>query len=585
MDLLKKIIRKIKQGMLKEILIEFQWIYRYGLHYKKSIFWYIGLGIFGVGTGLFSSVLSKWIIDAVTGMDTHAILPVAIAYVIMKVLVVAIHAFTQQISEKIQLKVDQEIRAEVYDKIMEADWETMQQYHSGDLLNRLNSDVSSVSSSVIGWIPNFITRMLQFCAAFAIILYYDPVLAVLALLSAPVTAICSGTLAKRMHVYNKKMREVSSEVMTFESESLQNMQLIKSFGITDIYGKKLRSVQKKYRDVKLEYKRFSIITSLIMSMFGTAVSVLCFCWGVYRLWSGHITYGTMTLFLQMASSLSGTFTSLIYLIPQAISAAASAGRIMTIFEMTKEKRLMETEVQELLKNENRISVRADQIDFQYCTGKRVLKDVVFHAEPGEIVALVGPSGEGKTTMLRILLGLVSVQKGTVTVGAENKEERILVSAASRDLFSYVPQENILFAGTVADNLRLIKPDASEEEMNEALKTACAYEFVHSNPLGLNSLVQEKGGGFSEGQIQRLAIARAMLQDAPILLLDEATSALDVATERKVLRQIMKQKENCTCIVTTHRPSVLKMCDRIYQVTNEKMRVMNEEEIEQLIIDF
>lgn len=585
MNLLKKIIRKIKEGMLQEMLVEFRWIYGYGLHYKKSILWYIFLGIFGTGTGLLSSVISKYIIDAVTGVDTIAIIPAAIAYIVMKLLVIALRAWSEQISARIELKVDQEIRAEIYDKIMEADWESMQSYHSGDLLNRLNSDVNTVSSSVIGWIPSFITKMLQFAGAFGIILYYDPILAVLALLSAPVTAFCSAALTGKMHTYNRKMRQASSEVMKFESESLQNMQLIKSFGITGMYGKKLRSVQDGFRDIKLEYKKFTIFASFIMSLIATVVSIVCFCWGVYRLWSGHITYGTMTLFIQMASSLSGTFTALVYMIPQAISAATSAGRIIAVAEMKKEEKIMPEEVEELRESGKGISVSAENISFQYATGQKVLVNTGFHAEPGEIIALVGPSGEGKTTMIRILLGLVNVQQGTVTVGSTENKERIPVSAASRPLFSYVPQENVLFAGTIAENLRLIKADATEEEMNAALNAACAYEFVYRNPLGLDSPVQEKGGGFSEGQIQRIAIARALLLDAPILLLDEATSALDVATERKVLRRIMEYRQDCTCIVSTHRPSVLKLCSRIYQIADKEMKIMTEEEVEQLIIDF
>lgn len=585
MRLLKKIIHKIKQGMLREVITEFRWIYTYGLHYKGSIFWYIFLGVFGIATGLLSSVLSKYIIDAVTGSISMDIIPAAAAFVIMKLLVISVNAFTSQISAKIEIKVDQEIRAEVYDKILEADWEAMQQYHSGDLLNRLNSDVGTVSSSVISWIPNFITRVMQFAGAFVIILYYDPMLAALALLSAPVTAICSRTLAGRMHTYNKKMREVSSEMMAFESESLQNTQLLKSFGIIGMYGEKLRAAQGRFRDIKLEYKKFSVMTSYLMSVCATGISVICYCWGVYRLWSGHITYGTMTLFLQMASSLSGTFSALIQMVPQAISAATSAGRIMAVSELPKEKKIMEAEVEDLLNAKTGVSVIAREVDFQYCTGKKVLKDIEFCAAPGEIVALVGPSGEGKTTMLRILLGLVSVQRGCVFVNGTGNGLDIPVSAASRRLFSYVPQENILFAGTVAENLRMIKPDATEAEMDDVLRIACAYEFIHSDSLGLYRPVHEKGGGFSEGQIQRLAIARAMLSDAPILLLDEATSALDVATERKVLRNIMKYKQDCTCIVTTHRPSVLKLCDRIYQIADTEMKLMKEEEVEKLIIEF
>lgn len=180
--------------------------------------------------------------------------------------------------------------------------------------------------------------------------------------------------------------------------------------------------------------------------------------------------------------------------------------------------------------------------------------------PGEIVAVVGPSGEGKTTLLRLLLGVVSVQNGTLTVAADGSKDEIPISAATRKLFSYVPQDNILFAGTVAENLRLVKKDATDEELNEALRIACAYNFVHRSPLGLNRPVKEQGGGFSEGQLQRLSIARALLANAPVLLLDEATSALDMETEEQLIRNLMEARKNYTCIITTHRPSVLRICD-------------------------
>ena len=188
----------------------------------------------------------------------------------------------------------------------------------------------------------------------------------------------------------------------------------------------------------------------------------------------------------------------------------------------------------------------------------------FIARPGEIVALVGPSGEGKTTMLRILLGIVNVQQGTVRVASGRQADAdsgqsYEITAATRMLFSYVPQGNTMFSGTIAENLRIMKEDATDEELNRVLELACADGFVHSIPTGLNSPVRERGDGFSEGQIQRLSIARALLADAPVLLLDEATSALDVATERRVLKNIMKAENHKTCIVTTHRPSVLGIC--------------------------
>lgn len=208
----------------------------------------------------------------------------------------------------------------------------------------------------------------------------------------------------------------------------------------------------------------------------------------------------------------------------------------------------------------------------------------FHAEPGEIVALVGPSGEGKTTMIRLILGLVRPDRGRVFLrtGAGLEAE---VNAETRHLFSYVPQGNTILSGTIADNLRMVKEDATDQELEEALRLACAWEFVSRMPEGIHSSVGERGRGLSEGQAQRLAIARAVLKDAPVLLLDEATSALDVATERQVLRNLMTGRPNRTVIVTTHRPSVLGMCRRVYRIVDRQVRELDREESERLSMDF
>ena len=584
MEFAKKIIRKIQEGALREVMSELHWIYQYGLKYKGGILWYICLGTFGIATGLAGSVISKYIIDAVTGYDSKGLVPATIAYVFLQLFTIGSRAWSNIVSEKIVIKVDQEIRADVYDKIMDADWEALSQYHSGDLLNRVDNDVSNVSSSVLSWVPDFVTRFLQFAGTLGIILFYDPTLALLALISAPITLLVSRSVAKRIRDYNKKIRKVSSDVMVFNEESFQNVQLIKSFGLTELYKKKLRDVQETYKKIRLDYNRFHVITGSGMSLVGSVVTMVCFGWGVYRLWTGHITYGTMTLFLQLATSLAGSFSALVYMIPSAISAATAAGRLMSVTQLPKEEYLCEEKAKELIRTKKGIEVRTEGIRFQYNTGKKVLQDASFVAKPGEIVAIVGPSGEGKTTMLRILLGLVAVLEGKVTVSAP-EEEPVPVSAATRGLFAYVPQDNVMFAGSIAENLRVMKEDATDEQINEALRKACAYEFVHKIPTGLQSQILEKGGGYSEGQIQRLAIARALLSDAPVLLFDEATSALDVATERKILRNILDKSENKTCIITTHRPSVLGMCDRIYKISDCSLEVMDAEAVEKMVMDF
>ena len=236
--------------------------------------------------------------------------------------------------------------------------------------------------------------------------------------------------------------------------------------------------------------------------------------------------------------------------------------------------------------ENGFEIGMEQVNFSYEEGTRVITESDFVAKPGEITALIGPSGEGKTTMLRLILGLVRPESGEVRIRAlgENAPS-VPANAESRHLFAYVPQGNTMISGTIAENMRLAREDATDEEIIEALKTACAWEFVSKMKDGINSPVRERGARLSEGQAQRVAIARAVLRNAPILLLDEATSALDVRTEREVLRNIIRHHPNRTCIVTTHRPSVLSMCERVYRVMEKNVVELTEEESSKAAMDF
>lgn len=216
-----------------------------------------------------------------------------------------------------------------------------------------------------------------------------------------------------------------------------------------------------------------------------------------------------------------------------------------------------------------LRVEAKGLSYHYEDGAPVLTDSNFVANAGQIVSIVGPSGEGKTTLLRLLLGIVRPKEGSLELRAEDGS-RIHISASTRALFAYVPQGNTMFSGTVRENLQMICREATEEQLYEALRLACAEDFVRALPLGLDTPAREQGGGFSEGQLQRLCIARALLSNAPILLLDEATSALDIETERKVLDNIMHSQKGRTCIITTHRPSVLEISHRIYRIRNDRI---------------
>lgn len=569
--LIKKIIVKIKEGYLKEIYRETVWMYQYAKRYWLSICFYIFAGVFSTVMGLGSSVVSKYLIDAVTGVRKDRILLFAVLIICMTIAGILSNAIISRISAKINVVIQNEIQSDIFQKIIHTEWKELQPFRSGDLLNRLSGDATQVASSVISWIPNSITKLVQFIGAFMIIFYYDPVMAGIALLSAPVTVIFSRKFMHKMRTYNNEMREMTSSLMSFQDDTFQNIQTVKALDLTGVFEKKLQNLQNRYKEKMLDYNKFTVYTSSFMSAVGTGVSYICFGWSVYRLWSGYITTGTLLMFFQMANSLSSSFSSLIQIVPAAINAATCAGRLMAVSELQKEKFLDMDQVQKILENEKKeISIEMKDINVSYKEGKNVIQNGDCIANSGEITAIIGPSGEGKTTLIRVLLGLLYPVEGTAELkDTEDKKSRL--SAGTREFFSYVPQGNTIFAGTIAENMRMVKKDATDEEIREALETACAYEFVKRLPDEIETTVGEKGGGFSEGQAQRLAIARALLKNAPILILDEATSALDIETEERVLKNIMKKDRNRTCIVTTHRPSVLSVSDHIYEIREGKLK--------------
>lgn len=557
--LLKKLNNKIDENKA-DFIREVKWVWKYILRYRTTVFIHILLGVAGILMGLGSSIASKYLIDAVTGYKTGAIGGAAALMIGMQLGNIAMKSLSSRIGAVINIRVQNEVQAEVFSRILSTDWESLETFRSGDLLNRLNSDSGTIASGITGFIPNLISGIVQFLGAFIIILYYDPTMAVIALLGVPISVISSQVLVRRMRSHNRKMKAIYSDVMSFQEDSFQNITSIKAFGITPQFNNQMYELQEIYRDTYLDYNRFSVRTSALMSLMSLVVSGACFGWGVYRLWTGAISFGSMTMFLQLAGSLGSAFSSLIGLVPTAISISTSAGRIMSVVELPTESPAVEPG----LKKETSFTLRLKNVRFTYQNGEAVLKAADLTANPGDLVALTGPSGEGKTTLLRIILGLVHPQEGTAELIGESGR-RYPLTAGTRVVFGYVPQGNSLFAGTIASNLRLTKPDATDTELEDVLRVACAYDFVQELPGKLDYAIGGRGKGLSEGQAQRIAVARALLRRAPILLLDEATSALDQRTENQMLYNLMHSGMVHTCILVTHRPSSKRFCSRSYCV--------------------
>ena len=564
--MLKKIIEKYKSGAFREMWNETKWLYSYAAKYKWLIVLYIVVGLFATGLSLFASLVSKNLINEVIGGKISS---AAVAlYVFLGVSGIAVSAFNRRISAKISLRVNNEIRADVFSKFISTTWEEVSAFHSGDLLNRINGDVSIVADSVIGWIPSVTVKLAQFIGALAIIFYYDAAMALFSLISIPAAALISSLLLRKMRSYGAKIREAGSELMSFFEESLQNIQTVKAFGLSQSLDSRLAQLQKIYFDTSLEYNALSVKVTSGMSVLGLAVSYLCMGWCIYRLFTGAIDIGTMVLFLQLSGYLSSSISSLIGSVPTVITATVSAGRIIAVLNLPREASGGNGAAEEIAASGKVPEIEFDNVGFGYKNGGEVFSGVNLKIAPGEFAAFVGPSGGGKTTLLRVLLGLVKPAFGKATLSAGGVTAEI--SPATRKIFTYVPQEKAVFSGTVAEMLRLFSPDATDEEIFAALKAACAYDFVAALPQGINTPLGERGAGFSEGQNQRLSIARAVLRKAPVLLLDEATSALDLETERTVLENITALCRGKTLIVMTHRESVLPLCDSVYQISGGKV---------------
>lgn len=568
---------KLKDKNLNDIFVELKNITETAKKYTLSIVVYTLMALLGSCFGLLTSLVSQSLLDFVTKsgkaglLKFNSIYSVIGAAVVFTVFKIVFTASNSRISEQIRIKINTDMTAEIFDSFICSKWEYTSLFASGDILNRFNNDISVVAGSVIGLVPSTLVNVFQFGSAFFIICYYDKIMALIALITVPLSLICSRFLFKKMQTYARELKKVNSRLMAFNSDALMNMQNLKSFGLVTVFCTKLRKLQREYINLSLDYNRFSIIVTSIMSFLTQMITYACFGWGVYRLWSGAITIGTLVLFVQLYSMLSSSFSSIIGIVPSVINATAASERLTEIKKLPKDDDINNEESEELLRRSvnEKIAMSLEGVTFRYMGDEQdALTKINFESRSGDFVALTGSSGEGKTTLLRLMLALITPTEGGAEIKFE-KGEKINISPATRKFFSYVPQKNLMFSDTLAENLRLVRPDATDEEIVNALKTACAYDFVMQEKDGINCLVGDGGVGFSEGQMQRLSIARAVLRNAPIVLFDESTSALDSETEKQVLKNISEWGKNKICIFTTHRPSVLDFCSKVYRVTDSE----------------
>ena len=567
--------QRIRDGSLREVLKDWKWIFSFCRGHWGAIFLYTFCGMLTSVIGLASGIAGKYLIDCIVSLDKERLLPLAIIMAVSGGLAVGIRSMTARFGARLSVTMHNAVREKVFESLLNSDWMGIRQFSTGDLLSRFSSDLSTVAGCAASWLPGVIIQSFTVLATLAVVLYYDPMMALIAFASTPILLFASRRLMRRQRSYNMRMRQVGAGMSSFQAEVFRNVDTLKSFGTEKDMVKKLKAWQNDYRDVALEYNTFSVRTNLWLTVMGTAVQYLAMGYCLWRLWSGDILFGTMVLFLQQRAQLSSAFSALISQIPTVLSGSVAAERVRELTELEKEPRL-----QSRPKPQGGCRVEIQDVQVAYSDDRRVvLQNVNLQADTGSLVALVGPSGEGKSTLMRLMLGLVRPEKGELYLVDETGAKYAL-GADTRRSIAYVPQGNTVLSGSIAENLRLVNPKVTEEEMIGALEDACAWEFVRELPGGLYGRIGEGGKGLSEGQAQRIAIARALVRKAPVMLLDEVTSALDYDTEQRVLANLTRR--GVTCIAATHRSSVLSQCSRVYRVRDGGVEMLSQEEIQGII---
>ena len=513
-----------------------------------------GLNILLILISFSSSFVSREVVDSATAGK-----PYAQAFTIMILLTAVsivfgagLNVLQTLVNEKFAFR----IRMKNFSHFLTADYLKLSKFHTGDLLTRLTSDAGSVASSITSAIPSLFMIMIRLVIAFVLLYRFSPFLALSALLLAPGGLIVSLITGRRLKKLSQEARENEANYRSFLQERAAHISVVKTFVMEEESKREMANLTQKSIQTTMKRMRLSVVTSNMIRVIFTLGYLLSFGYCVSHLHEGTLTYGTMTLFLSLFSQIQQPLMGLGQLIPQSIGILASADRIMELEEIPDEYRTDSS------MNPQTVSVAFSDVSFAYGE-KSVFKNASFTACPHEIIGVMGPRGAGKTTMIRMILSLITPSSGSVTFSYDGVTENL--SADVRRLISYVPQGNTLLSGTIRENLLWGKSDATDEEMYAALDSADAG-FVRSLPNGLNEAIGEKAAGLSEGQAQRIAIARALLRQKPILILDEATSALDEESEKNILTRIAQKSGNAPlCFIITHRKSMLSYFDRLIEI--------------------
>ncbi len=539
---------------------------------KKSRFILPGiflLTLVGVLTsliGVLFALLSKRVLDIATGQIEGNLIREGIILFGFLLFQLILEIVKSLLSVQVVGRFNIRFKTDFFQAILQKDYMKITGFHTGELLNRINSDIGIIANGFTQMLPQLLFYLTKIIACFWAIYLLDPNFALLCLALGPMIFFTAYFYRRKMKHLHKSCQAADGKIKSFMQETLGNLLVVKSFGCGNAAANQSRVLQEKWYQLTIKRNQLSILANIFFYIGLTAGYYFALAWGAYKIAGGMMSFGTLTALLQLVGQIQSPFQSLSSLLPQYYAMVASAERLAEIEDLPSDGFSYKEKWTEPWS-----FISLSDVSFAY-DEETILEHATFSVNPGEFVVIMGTSGTGKSTLLKILLGILPLDNGTGSIRLNDGTERNLFTEGKR-LFSYVPQGNMIVSGTIRENLMFFHTDVSEEEIIRAAKDAQIWDYIETLPEGLDTELGEGGLGLSEGQIQRLAIARAILNDAPIMLLDEATSALDDRTEVAILTAL-KARQDKTCILVSHKKAALSYCDKVYQFVDKKFVIVD-----------
>ena len=524
------------------------------------------ISIFSALFGVMFALGTKGVIDAAISRESSAFWRACLIQGAVIIGTLICSTLMRHLRERIHANLDKDWKKELLHILLHSDYRAVAPYHSGDLVNRLNSDVRILDDGIVDLLPRVCSMLTKLVAAFTVLTTLAPLFAVLLLSAGLLVVLVTAVLRRKLKSLHKRVSEADGKVSSILQETLEKLLIVQAMDISHEMERRVDNQLENRFELYRKRKNISLTANSCVSIMFYGAGFAALVWCAAGILGGTITYGTMTAVTQLVNQLQTPIVGLSGLLPQYISMLAAAERLLELDQLPAIAECRKEDPQMLYARMQGIA--AENLSFTY-DRDNVLNQAAFSLEKGRFYAITGPSGAGKSTLLKLMLGVYTPDSGTISV--TTNDGIIPLDRSTRRLFAYVPQGNLLFSGTIKENLLVIKPDATDEEINRAIYVSAMDLFLPQLPNGLNTVLGEAGSGLSEGQAQRLAIARAVLGDAPILLLDECTSSLDVETEALVLKRLC-ELENRTCIAVTHRPAAERICDGKIQLDSGKISV-------------